>query len=243
MDNLITLFVILGIAGIAVPIFYTGKQINKTLSTMSNTANESLTATKGVSQVSSNKLLTRIKEGNYALSYNLCSTVNNAIKKEPVNFEEIIRDGTETARKIYQEEIDSEVEIKVGSLSVSEIMTPIDLIDAIDEDDGIEKLYEFILKYKHMGYPVIDNRGNLKGIVAFGDLSKVKRERWKKTKVKSIMTPKDKLITANPAEPAFDAVQRMIRKDKGRLPVIENENLVGIISRSDSMKVFKRLLS
>jgi len=243
MDDIIILFIVLGVAGIALPIAYTGKQINRTLTTMSNTSKESLVVTKGVSKVTSDKLLTRMKEENYALSLNLCSTVNCAMNNEHVDFEKIIKDGTEAARKIYINEIDSEVETKLGSLSVYDIMTPIDLIDTIKEDDTLEELYESTLKYKHMGYPVIDKNDNLVGIVAFDDFGKIKRARWKKTKVKSIMTPKDKLITANPSEPAIDAVLRMIRERKGRLPIIENGVLVGIISRSDSLRIITLLKS
>jgi len=68
------------------------------------------------------------------------------------------------------------------------------------------------------------------------DFSKLKDElkRISKTKVKDVMSKR--IISISPEENIFDAADLMEKKDVNRLPVVDNGELVGIITRADLIK-------
>ncbi len=58
----------------------------------------------------------------------------------------------------------------------------------------------------------------------------------RKTKVAEVMT--DKFISISPTESATDAAQKMFEYKIKRLPVVEGNHLVGIISHKDLLETF-----
>ena len=83
-----------------------------------------------------------------------------------------------------------------------------------------------------MGYPVKDNE-NLVGIVTFHDVSKVPED-LRSSFVRDIMTKE--LIVSSPTEEVIDALKKLSKNDIGRLPVVEDGKLVGIVSKTDVMR-------
>lgn len=69
------------------------------------------------------------------------------------------------------------------------------------------------------------------GIVTIGDLKKIPRDQWNSETVRQIMTPMDQIETVSPEENAYDALLKMTSKNVGRLPVMEDGKLIGIITR------------
>ena len=101
-----------------------------------------------------------------------------------------------------------------------------------------EAVNECFYKYTHGGFPVIE-KDELRGILTTEDVRKIPRERWKDAKVKEAMTPLRRLITVHPDDPASEALIKMSKYGVGRLPVLEDGRLVGIITRSDLMRAVK----
>lgn len=116
--------------------------------------------------------------------------------------------------------------IKVKNIMTSDVKT---LSPQIGVDEALEKMFQ----YKHMGYPVIEKE-ELEGIVTFHDLSQVKKEN-KKVKVADVMSKN--LITTSPSEEVIVALEKLTKNDLGRLPVIYDGKLVGIISKTDIIKI------
>jgi CBS domain-containing protein len=88
----------------------------------------------------------------------------------------------------------------------------------------------------HIGSLIIIDNESPQGIVTERDLLShviAKGLRPKDVKVKSIMS--SPLITINPSATIREAARTMI-KEKGRLAVFEEENLVGIVTASDLIK-------
>ena len=50
------------------------------------------------------------------------------------------------------------------------------------------------------------------------------------------------MITIEPGKSPIQAARIMVRHDIGRLPVVENGRIIGIITRSDAMLYFYDLL-
>ncbi len=113
---------------------------------------------------------------------------------------------------------------------VKDIMTKD--VKTVSPETSVQETLNIILQKKHMGYPVKDNE-NLVGIVTFHDVSKVPED-LRSSSVKDIMTKE--LIVSSPTEEVVDALKKLSKNDIGRLPVVEDGKLVGIISKTDVMR-------
>lgn len=148
----------------------------------------------------------------------------------------------------------------MADLTAKEIMNK--KVITIKKDASINELSELLVNNKISGVPVLDENGNLAGIVSEGDiivqnsdlhfpryfklldaiiylesLNKFKRSLQKHlaTKVEDIMTVKVK--TAGEDTPINEIADIMLDSRVNRLPVMDKNNkLVGIITRADILK-------
>jgi acetoin utilization protein AcuB len=100
--------------------------------------------------------------------------------------------------------------------------------------------------------PVVDAEGKVCGIITDRDVRLalnsplVMRERWQdevlldRTEVYACMTPDPVCIA--PDVPLEDAVEVMLSRKIGGLPVLEEQRLVGVITATDLMHALLRLL-
>lgn len=119
-------------------------------------------------------------------------------------------------------------------LSIGQIMTRD--VSIIAPRATVRDLLNKMMVEKHLGYPVVED-GRLVGIVTLEDAQKVPVEQQDTLPVVQIMT--SKVITVAPGTPAMEAIQAITRARIGRLVVLENEQVVGIVSRSDLMRVLE----
>ncbi|MFH0849032.1 MAG: site-2 protease family protein [archaeon] len=125
----------------------------------------------------------------------------------------------------------------LAGTSVAQIMTG--AVDAIQANSLVsDAIKDYFMRYKHGGYPILDGE-NLVGILTLEDVRKVPESDRTRIQVKEIMTLIANVETTHPEETAADALMRLSRRDVGRLPVVQNGKLVGIITRSDLMHVIK----
>jgi len=79
----------------------------------------------------------------------------------------------------------------------------------------------------------------LLGLVTLEDVRRIPKEKWQEKKTSEIMTSCEKLACLKPNESALDAFVRMSNQEVGRLPVREDGELVGIVTRSDILHAIK----
>ena len=127
-------------------------------------------------------------------------------------------------------------------IRVDEFMTT-DLF-TVRKDDIIGLVAE-MMDWRHIRYtPVEDAKGKLVGLVTSRHLLRhfIKAEKLKKSKllVKEIMI-KDPM-TIGPEASIMNAMKIMNENKIGCLPVVENDELIGIVTEMDFLRITKRLM-
>ena len=124
-----------------------------------------------------------------------------------------------------------------ASVQISDIMSfPVITVTPATSMGEVAKL----LREKGItGIPVAED-GKLKGMVSRRDFKKIKRESQLANPVKAFMTTK--LFAISPGISPLQAARLMVKHDIGRLPVIQDDRIIGIITRSDAMMYFYDLL-
>jgi len=121
---------------------------------------------------------------------------------------------------------------QLGGMTVGDIMET--NVITINEDASREQLYSVISEYHHLGYPVVNKENKTTGVISYKDLFRVKREDWNRIRVKERMSTR--LTRVSPRDSVIEAVVKMTEEGIGRLLVMEDDKLVGILSRSSIME-------
>jgi len=100
----------------------------------------------------------------------------------------------------------------------------------------LSRLVEMMYETKHLGFPVVD-RGALVGIVALADVHKITPHDREAMQVRDVMTRSP--TTLPPSAPLLDALKIITGKDIGRIPVVSDGALVGIVTRTDVLRVME----
>ncbi|HEY8555351.1 MAG TPA: site-2 protease family protein [Burkholderiales bacterium] len=102
-------------------------------------------------------------------------------------------------------------------------------------DLPLDQLVEdYIYRTRHKMFPVVEDERVL-GIVEFDELKKVPQVEWTRRTVRDIMQPCTADHVIGPAADALEAWSRMQRSGHGRLLVVHDGRLIGILSRRDLM--------
>ena len=125
----------------------------------------------------------------------------------------------------------------LASVKVRQIMT--DNVVAVDWLASLEELVrDYIYRHQFTHFPVF-NRDELLGMVSLAQVKDVPKDLWPFKQVRDIMAPIDDVPSLKPNDDATEALSRMVSDDLGRMPVIEDGRLVGIVSRRDILNLFK----
>jgi nanoRNase/pAp phosphatase (c-di-AMP/oligoRNAs hydrolase) len=124
-----------------------------------------------------------------------------------------------------------------ASVQISDLMSyP---VVTVSPEIRMKQVYTILSEKGHMGIPVLDE-GRLVGIIS-------KRDFWKAGKASALNAPVRAFMTKNvvsikPGKSPMQAARLMIKHDIGRLPVVESGRVIGIITRSDTMRYLYDLL-
>ncbi len=90
------------------------------------------------------------------------------------------------------------------------------------------------------GLPVTNDAGLIVGMLSRRDFKRVKTETRLDSPVRAFMSTN--VLTIDPGKSPMQAANLMVKHDVGRLPVIQDDKVVGIITRSDTMLYFYDLV-
>lgn len=119
----------------------------------------------------------------------------------------------------------------LSQIPVTDVMTKdpqtippdINLLDLVED---------YFFKRRYSSFPVIENE-RLVGMVEINDVKRIPKEKWGRTTVREVMHPWDEVKTITPDMDTFEVLMEMIDRQVGRLPVVKNGKIEGIVSRKD----------
>ncbi len=130
-----------------------------------------------------------------------------------------------------EEEKSTQVSVTLEGIKIRDIMTKD--VKTVFLEMSAEELVDYMFRYKHMGFPVIDG-SEVKGIVTFTDVREVPREERKNIRVSDIMTRE--IITLKEDDDAVKALKLMTTNNIGRIIIIHDNKMTGIVSRTDLLR-------
>lgn len=125
-----------------------------------------------------------------------------------------------------------------SSVSLSDLMSyP---VVTVNENTKIEEVAMILRNVECSGMPVVGKDGHITGVISRRDFKKVRKSKDMQAPVKAFMIRN--VVTIDHDRSALEAARLMIKHDIGRIPVMENDKIIGIITRSDAMTYFYDLL-
>ncbi|HLP91917.1 MAG TPA: CBS domain-containing protein [Nostocaceae cyanobacterium] len=107
-------------------------------------------------------------------------------------------------------------------------------VRTIRPETTIDEAQRILLRYGHSGLSVVNTEGQLVGIISRRDLDIALHHGFSHAPVKGYMTTNLKTITPETTLPQIESL--MVTYNIGRLPVLENRQLVGIVTRTDVLR-------
>ena len=120
-------------------------------------------------------------------------------------------------------------DVNVGDIMERQVMT-------VPPTMPVREVIDLMYSTKHLGFPVVD-RGFVVGMITLADVHKVPPLDREAMQARDIMTRE--VIALAPGAPGIEGLRLMSRYNIGRIPVMEHDHLVGIITRTDILKVIE----
>jgi len=118
-------------------------------------------------------------------------------------------------------------DVTVGSMMSSPVTT---VPSSLPVSQAIAMMYTS----KHLGFPVVE-RDMLVGMITLADVNRTSPIDREAMQVRDVMTRDP--ITLPPTAPVVDALRIMSAHNFGRIPVVEDGKILGIVTRTDILKV------
>jgi tRNA nucleotidyltransferase (CCA-adding enzyme) len=107
-------------------------------------------------------------------------------------------------------------------------------VRTIRPETTIEEAQRILLRYGHSGLSVVNAEAQLVGIISRRDLDIALHHGFSHAPVKGYMATNLKTITPDTTLPEIEAL--MVTYDIGRLPVLQDKQLLGIVTRTDVLR-------
>ena len=109
-------------------------------------------------------------------------------------------------------------------------------VTTVEPTMPLPRVVEMMYETKHLGFPVME-RGSLVGIIALADIHKTSPIDREAMQVRDVMTRNP--TTLPPSASLIDALRIITGQDIGRIPVVVDGDLVGIVTRTDVLRVME----
>lgn len=122
----------------------------------------------------------------------------------------------------------------LSGVKVKNVMTS--NVISVPESVSLNDLAQnYFYRYLFVSFPVVSDGGQLIGIVSIKQVKDVPRDSWYEKKVRDIMISASEIQVLSPNDEASGALNLLMKNELGRIPVVDGDKLVGIITRRDIM--------
>lgn len=118
-------------------------------------------------------------------------------------------------------------DVTVGDMMSSPVTT-------VPPNLPVSQVINMMYSSKHLGFPVVE-RDTLIGMITLADVNRTSPIDREAMQVRDIMT-RDPIILP-PAAPVIDALKIMSARNIGRIPIVQDDKILGIVTRTDILKV------
>ncbi|KPL87705.1 CBS domain-containing protein [Ardenticatena maritima] len=110
-------------------------------------------------------------------------------------------------------------------------------IRTIHPDTTIREAHEQMVRWGHEGFPVVDENGQVVGVLTRRDVDRALHHHMGKQPVSAVMHKGAIFVTP---DESVERVQRVMTEyNVGQVPVLENGRIVGIVTRTDLLKLWQ----
>jgi Zn-dependent protease/predicted transcriptional regulator len=142
-----------------------------------------------------------------------------------------MRSGAETSMR------QTLVDETLSGVKVEEIMTRNVL--TVPPDITIQQLVSnYFLVNRHEGYPVVKG-GEILGVITLQCVRAIPEDRRETVTVEQAMVHCERTVTVKPTLTALDTLQTMAREKVGRVLVVEEGRLLGIVTQGDLIRTIR----
>jgi Zn-dependent protease/CBS domain-containing protein len=131
----------------------------------------------------------------------------------------------------------AETRTALEGLLVSDIMTAEPPI--VGREISLEDYAREVNRSKRSSHLVVAH-GQLVGMISSDALGRVPQDDWSVTSVQAAMTPREKLLWAEPGESALKLLDRMRSVGTQQMPVISDGSVVGMVTRESIVHALER---
>jgi len=133
-----------------------------------------------------------------------------------------------------QESAQVQYNVLLRDLTLGDVMSG--PVMTVPPEMPLPKVVQLMYTTKHLGFPVVD-RDVLVGMITLDDVHRTPEIDREAMQVKDVMTRQ--VLTLPPSSPLTDALRIMSIKNIGRIPVVTDQTIVGIVTRTDILKVME----
>jgi Zn-dependent protease/CBS domain-containing protein len=130
-----------------------------------------------------------------------------------------------------EEDKSTQISVTLEGVKIKDIMTRD--IKTVPSGMTVDELVDFMFRFKHMGYPVVEGNEVI-GIVTFNDVQHIPKEERKNVLLSDIMTKE--IINLKENDDAVKALKLMTMNNIGRIIILNEKKMTGIVSRTDLLR-------
>jgi Zn-dependent protease/CBS domain-containing protein len=119
-------------------------------------------------------------------------------------------------------------------VTVGEVMNPSPI--TVPANISLQKLVDDYFLPRGLRSAMVTQFDQLAGLITLSDIRSVPREQWSQVSVGQVMIPVNKLYVVSPQQSLNDVLPLMAEHDVNQLPVVQDDRLVGVLSRDAIMR-------
>jgi len=112
---------------------------------------------------------------------------------------------------------------------------------SVSRDISIEDYVQELLRTGRRCH-LVTGGGKLVGLVSAHNLKEIPREEWSNTPIQSAMLPREQIHWTAPEESLLSILERMQEHDINQMPVVQEESVIGLVTRDSILRVIQTRL-